>query len=427
MVGRGTLVSVDYSECLPGPPASHVHLTPEIASLCRSLNIQDGAPEELDKQAEELAELSKIAEDWSHYARALVWLHRGAEAVPILEQQLAKHAGDVGLLRSLINAYVDAGAIDLAHKCLDHAIRVNPRDGYLMYQKANFLARTGHGDEALTACDTAIALDPSLGPIVAIRKARLYLERDDYNRMHDILEPFANEKRAMPDILVDYGVSLAGLSKHKEALAFYDKAIDRFPHYIGGWANKGVLLSWLGKYDDALVALNRALSLRSSDGMLLHYRCIALLRTGQYRLAIETACAEDLTHGIFHELLDLFNTHPKQQGKLQQALQHIRHADESEAWQKAFLGGLIEFTSFVAAELRGKKDHADLERWNLALQELFGDEVPYSTVLNLFDVLTRARVLDDPKALLELPLEQRQLLNEGGSEQTPKGEKAAIH
>jgi hypothetical protein len=51
-----------------------------------------------------------------------------------------------------------------------------------------------------------------------------------------------------------------------------------------------------------------------------------------------------------------------------------------------------------------------LQTWNTALRELFSTEQKFSILLKLFDVLTRFKVFNDKKALLELPREQRLLL-----------------
>jgi tetratricopeptide (TPR) repeat protein len=405
---------------------AHEHLTPEIASLCSALNVGEDSPEQLQRQAKELAELSKIAEDWYHYARALVWLNRGAEAVPILERELAKDAGNVYLLRSLALAYANAGSPELAQPCLDLAIAREPRSGDLLYQKGLLLAQTAHNKEALDTFDAAVGLEPRMGYILAIQKARIFLKLQEFAEASNTLAPFVNKKNAVPEMLNLYGISLLEQSKEDEALGVFDRATRLFPNYPYGWGNKGITLSRLGRYQDALKALNRALSLDPSEKHCLYSRCEALLKTQQYALAIETASAEDLTHNIFHELLAILNDHQKQ-GKLQQQVLELRNANQLEAWQSAFLGGLIEFASFAASNFSGSKDCADLDMWNRALQELFTDEPGYEMLLKLFDVLTRVKVLNDRKALLELPREQRQLLMEGGVEEPSDGQKPVVH
>ena len=139
--------------------------------------------------------------------------------------------------------------------------------------------------------------------------------------------------------------------------------------------------------------------------MLLHHRCEALFEAKQYELAVKTASPENLAHNIFHQLLKIRNLRPKQ-GELQQRLLELKSAHNSGPWQSAFTGGLIEFASFVAS----KKDTSDLDTWNSAMRELFEGLEEFAMLLRLFDVLTRVKVLNDRKALLELPREQRLLL-----------------
>lgn len=59
------------------------------------------------------------------------------------------------------------------------------------------------------------------------------------------------------------GVTLSRLGKYDEALEAYDQALRIDPDYPNAWNNKGVVLSRLGKYPEALEAFDRALQTRS--------------------------------------------------------------------------------------------------------------------------------------------------------------------
>lgn len=59
------------------------------------------------------------------------------------------------------------------------------------------------------------------------------------------------------------GVTLSRLGKYNEALEAYDQALRIDPDYPNAWNNKGVVLSRLGKYSEALEAFDRALQIRS--------------------------------------------------------------------------------------------------------------------------------------------------------------------
>ena len=143
----------------------------------------------------------------------------------------------------------------------------------------------------------------------------------------------------------------------------------------------------------------------SSNERSHHYRGEALLASKQYETAVQTLPSENLSHNIFHRLLEFWNSHLKQ-GELQQRLSDLQSADDSGGWRSAFTNGLIEFASFAAQ----KGETEDLNVWNAALCELFSNDESFSILMKLFDVLTRVKVLNDRKALLELPREERLLL-----------------
>nr|WP_319537584.1 tetratricopeptide repeat protein [uncultured Methanospirillum sp.] len=58
------------------------------------------------------------------------------------------------------------------------------------------------------------------------------------------------------------GVALSRLGKYYEAIEAYDQALQIDPEYSSAWNNKGVVLSRLGKYHEALDAFDRALRIR---------------------------------------------------------------------------------------------------------------------------------------------------------------------
>jgi len=58
------------------------------------------------------------------------------------------------------------------------------------------------------------------------------------------------------------GVALSRLGKFHEAIEAYDQALKIDPEYFSAWNNKGVVLSRLGKYHEAIDAFDRALRIR---------------------------------------------------------------------------------------------------------------------------------------------------------------------
>ena len=175
------------------------------------------------------------------------------------------------------------------------------------------------------------------------------------------------------------------------------------------WGNIGIAYCRLGQHKLALDAFDRVLALApGTQAEISHYRLESLFGTNQYDVAVKTATPEDLSHAVFHQILTILNSHPRQ-AKLKEQLLQLMNAHDSNAWRNAFVGGLTELASF-SKDFESPEDLQHLKIWNSAIQELFAKELAFSILLKLFDVLTRVKVSNDRKALLELPREQRLLL-----------------
>lgn len=399
---------------------AHVHLNPAIASLCAALRMENDPPELLQTKALELAKLSEIAEDWTHYIRAMVSLGKVGEAIPKLEEMFERQPDNVEVLRSLAGAHARVGSTSRAKALLDRAIILRPNYGLLFLDKGDLLLREDRNEEALEAYEKASALFNSpMQPVVALDKARAFVKLEQFKAAREVLSPVLSKGDRFRGIFFHYGTALANEKNYKEALKYFDKAARAFQNDWYAWGNKGIVLCKLERYGEALEALDRSLAANPVPKPFLYHRCEALLETRQYSTAVETIPREYLSHGIFHQLLKIGNSRPKQ-GELQQALLKLKNADDSKAWGKAFLGALTEFASF-AKSFRSREEFEQLRIWNSTLQELFTAQKSFSILLKLFDVLTRVKLFDDRKALLELPREQRLLLIGEESEEESLG------
>ncbi len=386
----------------------HDHLSPEIAALCVALSLERHTPDELKAKAQELAELSQVAEDWAHYARAMNWLDRESEAIPKLEEVLEKNPDNISILRWLAALHGSAGSVTRAEALLDRALALSPTRPILYLDKGQLLARTERTREALEAFDEAVRLNPKGAKDIAIEKARVLLKREEYSAAREVLSPFLSKGHEIPHLLVIYGVTFAEEDKMSEALEYFSKATMAFEGDPYAWGNRGHVLCNLGKYEEALECLDRSLALNPNERGVLHSRCQALFETRQFDVAFATVAPEILSHYVFHQLLNILNAHPRQ-GELQQQLSKLKNAHDSATWQAAILGGLTEMAS-LARTFESREALDELRIWNSAIQEMFVNQNNFSILLKLFDVLMRVKVLDDRKALLELPREQRLLI-----------------
>ena len=90
------------------------------------------------------------------------------------------------------------------------------------------------------------------------------------------------------------GIALAGVDRHEEALAAYERALACLPDHLMTWYQKGVSLAALKRTTEALEAYEYALAIDPDFFLAWHGKAIALAgidRTGEALAAFERARA----------------------------------------------------------------------------------------------------------------------------------------
>ena len=89
-----------------------------------------------------------------------------------------------------------------------------------------------------------------------------------------------------PEALNDRGVVLSSLGRREEALASYDKALALRPDHLEALNNRGSVLNLLGRDDEALASLDRAVAFRPDYVDALNNRGLTLHKLGRYEDAL---------------------------------------------------------------------------------------------------------------------------------------------
>jgi len=384
----------------------HTHLTPEIAQLCNSLD-KAGDKESERICAQELAELSRIAEDWSHFVLALNRMGKSAEAVPVLESKVKERPNDWRALVSLGRAYYGCNQEERSLECFDQALRLNPTAANIWYDKGDSLRFLNRTREALVCYDKAIKCEPNM-PIFVVAKARALHQlgkRREAERLLKSLLPFAD---IVPDAYYLYGGLLAERGDFSAALRYLDKATTAFPCTSYAWKNKARVLLELRRPMEAIEAIRHFMKLEPEDDTGPDLYCGALLATGEYETAYREFSSEVISHRLFHIVVDLYH---EDSGRAEIKRQLLRVADaiQRREWQEIVSGSLVQFAKRLN-ELRSSTDSDKIRKWNFVLTEAFGGRREYALVVKVFDVIARFAISLDKKILLELPLEQRELI-----------------
>jgi tetratricopeptide (TPR) repeat protein len=386
---------------------SHYHLNEEIARLCVALsNAPSGQEAAL---AEELAGVSKIAEDWGHCTRALSRLGRVAEIVPLIEKALAQQPDNVDILLPMGNAYSAVERYEDAIEAYRQAIEVDPKNYVVWYEQGYVLSRMKKYEEALISFDTALRLKPRIPANISVMKANTLMHLDRYEEVLRLLRPFLRSGKSIEGVFAMYGGALAELNRHSDAVEYLQKAIESFPDNYFVLAKLGLSLLKTGREDEGLVALRNSAAGDPQNRWIATRYCVALFATRQYQKALEEIPSEIVAHRIFHLLLGIRNNHPKQ-GELQNRLKSVESMVTDPAWKQAFQGGLTEFVGLAAENTKSNEEIEELETWANALRELFGDQPSYQMIIELVSVLVQFKMGAGLRVLLSLPLEQRRLL-----------------
>lgn len=403
----------------------HVHLSPDVSRLCRALSRAQFSGDKalITSTALELAQVSKIAEDWIHYTKGLSYSGDFKGAMETLREAVRKHPDNPEALLGLARVYDLTAKPEEALSLIERVTGLDPQMALAWVDKGDTLRRLRRDGEALDAYSHASDLAPDWDVPARVR-ARLLSGMGKDAEVRRLLRAFVRRRRCDPRILLTYGSSLGREGKFRAALAYFAKVTKAFPQLVNGWLLQGEALLDLKCSREALTALEKAWQIAPEDHRVQSRYCEAFFAVGQYERGLAELPVEVVAHRIFHEFLELANRgHNKRE--IESTLLRFRSVFGKSPGPDALAGGLIEFTSHMYRQ--AEADEAPLlRRWFQAISRLFSADPHFEILIKVFDVMVRYKESQDEKVLLELPLEQRQLLEapEPGPEKTPPSESA---
>jgi tetratricopeptide (TPR) repeat protein len=189
-----------------------------------------------------------------------------SEAVPVQEKEMkdaiAKYPDSVLLKQNLIQYYQDNGSIEMALAETDKALAKDSGDASFWDKKAELYALNDDTANAITAYEHAIAVYPdpqyvmSLGWLYAKTKNSKALEMADA-----LLE--ASKAHAEKEGMLIKGLYYAATGDSKQALTYFDNALSMDYNFMFAYREKAIVLFDMGKYDDAITVLTKAVTLQN--------------------------------------------------------------------------------------------------------------------------------------------------------------------
>lgn len=211
------------------------------------------------------------------------------------------------------------------------------------------------------------------------------------------------------------GVCLARLERLDEALAAFDKALELKPEDGHVWFHRGIALGHLRRYDEALAAFDKAIGFGERSDCVFFGRMEAHLVLNHWE-EIGMALDDALRHGDKSDEHVVFHTDPIVYAlltKVQDGISwraHLKTILDIYDKHRVFsaLGqGLVRNIPIATSQMVSE---SKAQEWLEVWQELAGDRKEFETPLRLLSAAIRYRRTQDQRALLELPLEERQLL-----------------
>ena len=388
----------------------HVHLSADVSRICGKLYLAEFSRDTsaTASLALELAEVSKVAEDWIHYSRAVSYTGDLGDALDTLQEAVRKQPRNNEALLGLSRVLKRTGKQAEALQMIERVIEENPQMPLAWIDRGQLLEKMQRGFEALYAYSRAAELRPNWD-VPAGGRARVLARMQRHTEVLPLLRPFVRKRNCDPSLLLAYGYSLWKVGKPRAALRYFIRVTTVFPQRPDAWRLRGKVSLDLDRSKDALTALERARELLPDDRRVQMLYGRALFAEGLFERSLAELPVDVVAHCIFHVFLGLAKR-GHHSGEIADTLLLFRHRIFAEPpGPEALAGGLIEFASHMHRKATSQ-EVPDLRKWLNAIAWLFVADPPFEILIRLFDVMVRYKESGDEKVLLELPLEQRQLL-----------------
>ncbi len=152
-----------------------------------------------------------------------------------------------------------AGRYQEAISAFDMAIELDPTDAFAYYAKGWCYELSGNDSTALLCYEQGIDLDKSY-PYVYLMRGEIYLKKGDKEKADvDFETVLQMDTTAVDGSCRQYALFFLG--RNDEAEDWMQKLIDDEPFNIGHYYNQACLYSRMGKLDDAIGALEKCLKM----------------------------------------------------------------------------------------------------------------------------------------------------------------------
>ena len=404
---------------------------PKIAALLRDWN---NASEKADREkmleiSEEFIQLRGSGLDWIRKAESCYWLGKKDDSLQALDKavKIAPENAEVWRSKGVFEDRI--GLFKAALKSLKISVEIDPNEFLTWSAKAVTEAKMSLEEESYKSLNFALLKSGENSIIVLVRAADIYRIFQEYDKALEYINKALEIESEYDDLWRSKVDILNCLNRSNDALECAEKAVELNPNRSNNYMRLAHTLFQLKKYKDALKAINASIQIHKFDSRSWGLKTLILVYLSSFEeafqcfkecLKIEEMFPKSLSHTYQNN--DFSKTLNVLLNKLLPYIFKLGKANESWLQYNKLMfkresphnlldlsGGLVE--SIKAINEPSTSDHtaqAWLEMW----QNVAGKYDEFQVALNLLKVAVEYKINRDRRVLLQLPQEERQILEE---------------
>jgi len=364
--------------------------------------------------AEELAAIRGDAEDWYELGHCLAHLSRFADALEQFDKAVGLEPGRAGFWGTRAWALDELGRYEEALASIDKSIELEPGVAVRWLNRSVMLGHLGRHDEALTSVDKAIELRPSYWRSWA-RRGGLVFQLGRYDEALQSFDKAIELERQDWGLWLDRGLVLHQTKRYQEALVSFDKAIGLNSSHSHSWLHKAWVLFDVGRYDEALASVDKAIELndRSFESFMSRAQILVTVNRWKEGCAVLDDVLSHFTNDSKSSpratgaiVLGLFNS-SRESEVLRERIGELIALYDKHQLVSVLAHGIVQG---ISALLSSVVSNEAARVWRDIWQSIAGERIEFQLPLRLLDAAIRYSETHDQRILLELPVEERTLL-----------------
>jgi tetratricopeptide (TPR) repeat protein len=402
-----------------------------ITNYSKALEIKPDYHEVWNNRGVALGNLGHYEEAIADYSKALeikpdyvyAWNNRGfalgelgydEEAISNYDKALKSRSddnevwNDRGIVLDRLKCYEEA------INSYDKALEIKPDYVYAWNNRGITLCNLGCHEEAIASYDKALQIRSDYHQVWNNRGNALF----NLERYEEAIASYDRALQAKPDCYDTWynrGITLFKLVRYEEEIASYDKALQIMSGDDIAWYNRGKSLLNLGRYEEAIASFDKALEINPDSGFIKAQRSEALAALNgwieNYKMLETLMDHEKSVDSGFLEktVLSLLTTLPKPQQLPPNVVQLVDQLEKRSLLPELGVA-LVKTTHELTSE---RVSLATATAWRDVWAEVVGNKPEFALPLRLLDIALRYKQApDDPRVFLELPIEERKILQQ---------------